>query len=350
MNILYLTNELNHADGVSAHLYNLIIELKRNYRVEVSIICGGGDALDKFIDTGSNVIENKIFYHSARSLKNFASAILYMYKISGSKKIDIIHSHSHYASNIANRSSKFSGVKTVQTVHGIIPDTGRLNLLAGNNFITVNDHVFRYVKVSCGKGKRVDLIYNGIDFNENTLMRKNDKMTFIAASRFEPGKGLETFIRAVGNLPEQFRSKAEFIIAGEGSLEKELKKLSNDIRANIIFPGMILDMRKMFEQTDVFIIPSESEGLPMTMLEAITSGNSIISSDFDGAESIITNGSDGIIFKMNDPDSLAEIFMSAIDNPGIMKRYSLALFKKAKEKFSLSEMVQRHINFYKSII
>jgi glycosyltransferase involved in cell wall biosynthesis len=350
MNILYLTNELNHADGVSAHLYNLINELKRNYRINISIICGGGNATDKFKNTGSDVIENQIFNHSARSLKNFASAILYMYKISGSKKIDIIHSHNHYATNIAYRSSKFSGVKTVQTVHGILPDTGRLKLLAGNNFIAVNDHVFKSVKVSCGKGKRVDLIYNGIDFKDNISKKNNDKMKFIAAARFEPGKGLETFIRAVGNLPEQFRSRAEFIIAGEGSLEKELMKLSNDISANIIFPGMIMDMRKMFDQTDVCIIPSESEGLPMTMLEAIASGNSIISSDFDGVESIITDGSEGLIFKKNDPYSLTEKLMSAIDDPGMMSRYSSALFKNAKTKFSISEMGQRHINFYKSII
>lgn len=350
MNILYLTNELNHADGVSAHLYNLISELKNKFRINISIICGGGNATDKFKDTGSEVIVNRTINHSSRNLKNFASAIIYVYKFARSDKTDIIHSHNHYTSNIAYRSSKFSGTKTVQTVHGIIPEEGRLEHLSGDNFITVNDHIYRSIKPKLSNENKIELIYNGLEFRDEINIEINNKVKFLAASRLEPGKGLSTYIEAVSKLPVEYRNRAEFIIAGEGSLENELKILNNETGAGIIFPGMIRDMRKMYDEADVFVIPSESEGLPMSMLEAIASGSSIISSDFEGVESIITDGIDGTLFRMNDPVSLKEKLMAAIDNPDKLRIYSSALLKKAKVKFSISGMGLKHYNFYKRII
>lgn len=349
MNILYLTNELNHADGVTVHLYNLIRELKNKYKINISIICGGGNATDKFKDICSELIVNRTINHSSRNLKNFASAILYVYKFARSYKTDIIHSHNHYASNIAYRSSKFCGAKTIQTIHGIIPEGGRLEHLSGDNFIAVNDHICKSVKPKLRIEKKIELIYNGLEFKE-IKRRERDKLMFIAASRLEPGKGLSTYIEAVSRLPREYRDRGEFILAGEGSLENELKNLNQKKGTGIIFPGMIRDTSKMFEVTDVFVIPSESEGLPMSMLEAIASGNSIISSDFDGVESIITDGGDGTLFRMNDSDSLKEKLMEAIDNPGKLRIYSSALLKKAKVKFSISEMGLKHINFYKRIL
>ncbi len=350
MNILYIANELNHSDGVSAHLYNLICELKKSYAIEASILCGGGNAVGKFKDAGSDVYENKILRHSERTMKNFTSAILYVYKYSQLNKAEIIHSHSHYASNIAYNSSKLSGAKTVQTVHGIIPDTGRLPHLSGKNFIAVNDHVLNYLKLRLKSRDRAVLIYNGIDFGKYEPKKTGNKLTFIAASRLESGKGLDTYIKAISSLSDNYRSRAKFIIAGEGSLENFLKELNTELNAGIIFAGRIKDLSTMLKKTDVFVIPSESEGFPMAMLEAAASGNSIISSDFEGVENIIDDGTDGIIFRRNNPSDLQKRIIYAMDNPELIKKFSASMIKKAKIKFSLTEVGQRHYDFYKRLL
>ena len=350
MNILHVTNELNHADGVSAHLYNLVNELNRNFNVKAGIICSGGDAVNKFADAGIEIIENKNLNHSTRSMKNFASAVIFLYKTVKSDNINILHSHNHYAANISFKSSKFSGVRIIQTVHGIIPESGRLSHHPGENFVAVNDHIFRLLNSKLKNINRIELIYNGLDFSEDIRKKKNEKLKFIAASRFEPGKGLNTFINAVGGLPEAYRSRADFIIAGEGSLETELKRFNKKINAGIIFPGMIKNLRELFMETDVFVIPSESEGFPFTMLEAAATLNAVISSDFDGVDSILTDNIDGLIFKKNDADELSRKIMYLIDNPESADNYSAAFFKKAKTRFNLSEMGRKHFNFYKSLV
>jgi len=350
MNILHVTNELNHADGVSAHLYNLVNELNRSYDVKAGIICSGGDAVKKFTDAGIEVTENKNLNHSTRSMKNFTSAVIFLFKTAKSNKINILHSHNHYVANISFKSSKFSGVKAIQTVHGIIPDRGRLSHHPGENLVAVNDHVFHSLKFKLKNKNRIELIYNGLDFDEDIRKKKNEKLKFIAASRFEPGKGLNTFINAVGGLPEDYRSRADFIIAGEGSLETEIKKLNKKINAGIIFPGMRRNLRELFMETDVFVIPSESEGFPITMLEAAATLNSVISSDFDGVENILTDNIDGLLFRKNDADDLSRKIMYLIDKPEAAVKYSAAFFKKAKARFSLSEMGRKHFNFYKSLI
>lgn len=351
MNILYLTNQLNYTDGVSTHLFYLLKHLKKMRDVNVFLMYGEGDASDKFNNENINLKQERKLNHRIRSISNYSSAIYTVYGFCRQNKINIIHSHNHYSSSIAKHASVFLNVKTVQTNHGIIPGEGRLNHFNADFYIAVNDRIKKFIVDNNIAGKsNVRLIYNGIDFDDTLIIKKNSPLKIIAASRFEKSKGLNTFILAVSKLPESLRKNVEIIIAGEGSLEKELKESDKKLKTGIIFSGNDKDLRKKLDQTSIFVIASNTEGLPMTIIEAAASRNLIVSSDFAGVTDILKNGTDGLIFKRNDADDLASKLIFALTNKELTDKMTSVFYEKAKKNFNSGLMCSEHINFYREIL
>jgi len=350
MKILYLTNELNYSDGVASHLFYLIKHLQLNGNASIYLMCGGGSGIEKFRALGIEILIDKNINHKNRTIKNFTSAIHSVYKFVKDKKIDIVHSHNHYASNIASKAAKFVNFETVQTVHGLIPETGRLKHYCSSNFIAVNDHVFDHLLKKNIPKNKITLIYNGIDFGAEAQHKSKNQIKIISASRLEIGKGIDTFIKAVSMLPPEYKVKAEFIISGSGSLESKLKDLNENLKTRIKFTGNLKNLKNQFEQTHVFVITSESEGLPITMLEAAASKNLVISSDFIGIENIITNDKEGLIFRMHDAKDLSSKIKFALDNIQMTNEIAEAFFLKAKSKFNAIDMAEKHYCLYKNIL
>jgi len=348
MNILHLTNELNYSDGVSSHLFYLLKSLKEQ-NVNSFILCGGGDALSKFEKYCSGIFVYEKLKHENRSAVNFPKAMLELRRIVNENKINLLHSHNHYAAGIAFRYSRLASLPAVQTVHGIIPPAGRLKHFAADHFIAVNDHVRDHVAEN-EPGKNVTIIYNGVEFHPFEKKLNTGKIRFIAASRLVKGKGLEAYIRAAGMIDPEYKQRAEFLIAGKGKLGNELENLNNELNAGIKFLGEITEMSKLFAETDVFVIPSENEGLPISLLEAASGKNLILASAFDGVENILVPDEEGLVFKINDSDDLLNKIKFIIDNPESIPKLSDNFYAKAKKKFNSTLMAEQHFELYSKIL
>lgn len=351
MNILHLTNELNQSDGVSGHLFYLLSKLRKTKKVNINLICGGGDAINKFEKSGISISVMKEFNHKNRSISGFIRSVRFLNKFIKKNKIQILHSHNHYAANISYYSSKFLSVKTIQTIHGIFPDGGKLKHFRAGYYIAVNDHIKDYIlQKRISDAKNTFLIYNGIDFISTEHTKPTEKIKIIAASRLEEGKGLEIFIDAVSKLSKQYNARTEFFIAGTGMMEEELKRKNKKLNAGVIFLGNVINMREVLNTTDIFVIPSEREGLPITMLEAAASRNIIISSCFEGVNSIIKNNETGLIFKLNNPNDLIEKIKFSIDNYEHCQTLAENFYTYAENNFNSSQMANKHLTLYSEIL
>jgi glycosyltransferase involved in cell wall biosynthesis len=351
MNILFLTNELNYTDGVSAHLYYLIKNLLKHADLNLHLICGGGDALEKFRDLKIEIISERIFNHKYRSTGNFIGAFNFTRKFVRSNNIELVHSHNHYAANIANYVSKFSDIITFQTNHGIIPDKGRLKHFSADKYIVVNNYISDYLtENNTALPENIFMIFSGVDFENGKYDKNFNPAKVISASRLEKGKGLDTIIKAVSLLSPDVKKKAEFIIAGEGSMKNELEKLNAEMNTGIIFPGNLKNIRDVFKKSEIFISASQSEGLPISMLEAAAERNLIISSDFRGVESIIENNKDGLIFGINNASELASKITFALNNKDHVYEMTENLFLKARIKFNSDIMADKHYSIYRKVI
>lgn len=350
MKILYLTNELNYADGVASHLFYLINNFDADIKSGIYLMAGGGSAIEKFNKLGVEVLTDKNVLHSKRDIKSFASAVFSIHKFIKANDINLVHSHNHYAAAIAEKAVKLTGAKTIQTVHGLFPEQGRLKHFNSGHYIAVNDHVSDHLLNKKIPDTQITLIYNGVDFGKQKRNKNIDNIRVISASRLEKGKGIEIFLKAVAKIPDTKRSNIEFLIAGSGSLEPELTRLNEKLKTRVIFIGNSINLREDFEKTHIFVLTSESEGLPITLLEAASEYNLIVSSDFNGIKNILTDKKEGLIFKMNDADDLASKLSLAFDNIQLLIEYTEAFHKKASVKFNAVVMAESHQKLYKNIL
>jgi glycosyltransferase involved in cell wall biosynthesis len=106
------------------------------------------------------------------------------------------------------------------------------------------------------------------------------------------------------------RKKFDFLFAiiGSGPLEQSLrlKVKSLKLEDKIIFTGAIPNAAKYLKAFDVFVLPSEKEGLPYTIIEAMAAGLPIVASRVGGIPEMIKDGVNGFLINPHDPEALAE--------------------------------------------
>lgn len=349
--ILIITNELLTTCGVSKHLFYFLSEAKKRDDIEFTILCGGGDAVDDYKNLCKEVIVNSAFMHEKRSAINFIKAFLFLVQLLAKNKYHIIHSHTHYADNIANIASYFVKVKTLQTVHGIIEPIGRLNHYPSKYFVAVNEHVYDYlIKQKKKPEKNVKLIRSGIPIPLKSQKTLDQKLKIISAGRLIPEKGFDIFIEAISKLKKYILDKAEFLIAGKGDYESELKKLAEELNVRINFIGEVKDLTSILMSTHIFVTASHSEGFPMTIIEAALNKNLILSSNFLGHDSFLKDKINSIIFNINDSDDLASKLKFAIENYQNLKDIIERSYNDSREEFNIDKMTNKTIAFYDEIL
>lgn len=353
MKILIITNELLTTCGVSKHLLYFLSEAKKRDDVEFTILCGGGDAVDDYKKLCKDLIINFSFKHEDRSVINFIKAFFFLIKLSVQNKYQIIHSHNHYASNIAKLVSYFVKVRTLQTVHGILEPIGKLNHYPSKYFIAVNDHVYDYLINRKNKSvENVRLIRNGVPIPINPKEKPNNKLRIISAGRLVPEKGFGIFIEAISKLKKESLDKAEFLIVGKGLYQSELKKIAENLNVSINFIGEVKDLNTLLMSTHIFVIAStsQSEGFPMSIIEASLNKNLILSSNFLGHNSILKDKINCLIFNINDPNDLADKLEYAIENFKDMNQIIERGYNDVCKEFSLNKMINETRTFYKEIL
>ena len=352
MKILIVTNELLNTCGVSKHLYELLSGFRTFKDLEILIVTGGGNAISKFETLGYEIIVNENFKHEKRSPIGFIKAIFWLIKLIAKRKIAVVHSHHHYAANIAQAAKLFTNTHTIITNHGILPEIGILSHFPSDHIIAVNQYVVDYIsRKNPHKNKSVHLIHYGIRNRSTKNKRGNEILRFISASRIVKEKSIDTFIKAISLLPDSVRNKAEFLIAGEGNYLNDLIKLESEIQSGVKFIGVIEDLQLYLNQTDVFVMTSKSssEGFPTALVEAGYAKNLIITSNFKGLDNIFKDNTDGIVFEVNNPTALSEKILFTINNFEKLKMFIENFYSKSICLFDPNTFSNKTFDLYQSV-
>ena len=350
MNILFLTDDVIYVSGVSKHLYYLLREFSKDKNYNIFLVCPGGDFVDEFRKLKINVIVNKEISHNERSFLNIIKSIWFIYHLVNKQNIQIIHSHTHYAANIAWWTSKLTKSITIQTIHGIQPPGGRLPHFIADYLISVNKNTINYL-VSIGKEKgRIYFVNLGLPFPEKYVKNRNEIKIFFA-SRLVPEKGADIYIDAIALVRDRLKEKVSFIMAGEGECENELKEQIARLRVDVKFLGKIKDSYDYLKDTHVFVFTSryQTEGFPLAIIEAALNENLIITSDFISLKEIFEENKDCLVFYNNDPTQLAEKLILAVDNYNDYSEMILNGSEKARGNFSVEKMVSELKDIYRNV-
>lgn len=185
-------------------------------------------------------------------------------------------------------------------------------------------------------------LVNGSGVNMNRFVRTElpEKPVFLMVSRVIREKGVMEFCQAAQmvkkNVPE-----ARFILLG--GLDSSIGALKQeDIQlyiadGSIEFPGEVKDPVSFYQQCTAFVLPSYyREGLPRTLLEAMSCGRAIVTTDWPGCREPVEDGVNGYMIPVKDAEALAQRLETLAKNPELMRRMGSAAYDTCKQKYEVS--------------
>lgn len=157
--------------------------------------------------------------------------------------------------------------------------------------------------------------------------------------RLTEQKGQRTFLEAARRLSGQ---KARFMLVGDGEDREALIQLARDmgLADRVIFTGFRQDVPRLLSATDVVVLPSLWEGLPICLLEAMAAGRPVIASAVDGSVEVVLPGQTGLLVPPDHPQALAEAIAFLMDHPLARERLGARGQERVRQLYSLSDMLR----------
>ncbi|MCE9585347.1 glycosyltransferase family 4 protein [Candidatus Nomurabacteria bacterium] len=364
MRILFLITKSTEG-GAQTHIFQLCRALKKEGH-DVAVMSSPGGWLEFAIkDLGGIFISNDYFKNSY-SFLNFLKSKKIILNTVDSFDPDIVSCHSGIA-GIFGRLSILNKKPTIFTAHGWSFGQGSPFLqkiitypseLLASHFCKKIICVSKYdlnlaIKLKVAPLYKLINIHNGAEIpSEKPLIRESLK-SIIFVGRLSNQKKPELLLNALNILPKDIINNIIVYIVGDGPNYDKLNSLviQNDLNEKVIFMGALsrLEILSFLEKNDLFILPTKQEGLPRSILEAISKGLPVIASDVGGVSEIVTSDI-GFLLKKNTAQELAEYIEYLYKNPNILTCMSQNAFLRAKNNFSLEKMIQETIQIYKEII
>ena len=179
-----------------------------------------------------------------------------------------------------------------------------------------------------------------------------DEFVILFLSRVEKGKGVYETVDSFQQLLKKFPN-AVLNIAGTGSeLEKVKQYVGSKGIEQINFLGWISGEQKLkaLKEADIFVLASYSEGMPISLLEAMAVGLSVVTTDVGGVKDFFEPGQMGLKVRPKDAKDLEEKFEKLLSNPQLMALNGKYNVDYAREKFSAVQVSKRLENIYNNVI
>lgn len=209
-------------------------------------------------------------------------------------------------------------------------------------------------------GRGVVVIRNGIEIPEippsapRGAMRTGrgaDRAAVVGfLGRLAPVKGCAVLLEA---MPAVLRQRdCELMVAGDGPLRRELEARAEalGIADRVRFLGYLTDVDGFLSQIDVLVMPSFSEGLPMSLLEAASRGVPILATSVGGIPEVVAHNVNGILVPPGDPTALSHALADLLCSPGLAGRLAAAGRSIVSAEFGAGRMTQSYENLYADLL
>jgi glycosyltransferase involved in cell wall biosynthesis len=283
-------------------------------------------------------------------------------------EIAVIHAHEFYMSMIGTLVSGMTGIPLVVTVHGssYYPDKRRRRLACrmmaarAAALVTVSEDLRRFFCRTSGTPLgRVRVIYNGIALSRHSAAsgRKVELLDSAgipreakvvgAVGNLYPVKGHLDLIRSARTIVHQ-HPMTHVVILGRGALHDALvgEAEALGIRDRIHLLGYRNDVKEWLGAMDVFTMPSLSEGLPLSLLEAMAAGVPPVVTQVGGMPEVVRDGETGFIVPPGDGAALADRISFLLGNPPLATKMGTASRDCILDRFTVDRMAAEYRDVY----
>lgn len=292
------------------------------------------------------------------------------------ERVDLVHAH-QYAPFFYSASSRLLGSRppVLFSEHGRAhPDYPRWKRILANRALlhkrdrvvavgeAVRQALIRNEGIAPG---RVEVIYNGIPLerfdlrlsaSERAAVRteiglNSDDLVLIQVARLDYLKDHATAIRTLERLVSS-RGDARLVLVGEGPERQTIEKLVGDrgLEAHVKFLGLRTDVPRLLAAADIAVLSSISEGIPLTLIEAMAAGLPVVSTRVGGVPEVVDDGQTGLLSPAGDDDSLAQNVLRVANSSELHTQMGRQGRDRAEAMFSEHRMHAAYLRLYSEML
>lgn len=350
-------------------------ELLPNEQFDINLICKESGPLTDYLDDSVRAFFVPTLCRNISLIEDMKSLIS-LYKLLKKEKYDIVHTHSSKTGILGRIAARLAGVPcVVHTVHGFaFESTKRKSVKLVYKWLEIfaakcttrliclhNEDKEICIKELYVDPMKISVIPNGVDLEkfapainkgdlkEKILGLKRNNFVFTMVGRLWPQKNPLYFAEAAKYIIENnLIPDSVFVIVGDGELMNDLKynyQTDMNLKKRLLLLGWRNDIPNILKASDVFVLPSLWEGMPLAILEAQSTGLPCIVSNINGNNCLVKNEFDGFLIELNDIDSFINALVRVTDDK-VLNIMSKNCRNKIVNEFNIVKRVDKIKDLY----
>ena len=288
---------------------------------------------------------------------------------------DIVHSRNWAAIEAVIAGRWVRSCTVVHSEHGLETDAGvrqprrrtwfrRLAFELAHRVLSVSHDLKKlHARTTGFAADRIHVVHNGVDGRRffpapstrarvrGELGLSEDEFCIGCVGNLLPVKDHLTVLRAVESIAGHLGGW-RLIIVGEGSERPTLEAfIANhpEFEGRVLLTGTSDRVPELLQAMDVYVLPSLSEGISNSLLEAMSSGLPVIATDTGGNPEVVVDGESGLLFPVGGSARLAEQLMELHRRRDVRARLAQQAIRRVREEFSIDSMIRKYAQVYESL-
>ena len=270
-------------------------------------------------------------------------------------QVDGVHTHDDRPHIYGTPAALLAGVpRVIHTRHGqslrLSPRQRRLvNFLSRltDRFVCVSRDSARLAVEQGVRASKVCAVWNGIDTARFIDRGPRGDGPAVLVARLAPEKDAETLLRAAA-LARREDASFRLEIAGDGPCMTWLRAVAAELNLGngVTFLGETRDVPAVLARAQLFVLSSVSEGMSLTLLEAMATGLAVVATNVGGNPEVVVDGETGLLVPPRDPAALAAALLRLRREPGERARLGRAGRERVERHFDVRRMVAKYEELY----
>ncbi|MBI2359835.1 MAG: GT4 family glycosyltransferase PelF [Deltaproteobacteria bacterium] len=289
-------------------------------------------------------------------------------------RIQIMHSYSFYPNFFAVPAARLAGVPVIIAS---IRDTGvyltpmrrraqRIVCRLAHRIVANSEAVKSWLISEGYDAGKIAVIRNGIDISRFVNARRDGRVhrelgipseapLIGMICRLKPLKGIDYFLEAAAIVLHRFPDARFLIVGGDGddrAYRRELEGYARDLalEGRVFFMEFRLDVPEVLAELALSVLPSLSEGLPNSVLEAMAAGVPVVATRVGGNPEAVEDGVSGLLVPPQDSAALARAMCRILRDPELASRFGQVGRRRVAEQFSIERMTRATEGLYLELL
>lgn len=338
--------------GAQSHVRDLYARLRN--RIDGILVAGGsGPLFGQMKALGAQTVQIESLTNSLSPIHMLKAVRNVIRALQGSS-VDFIHAHSAKGGAVARLAGLWLKIPVIYTVHGfgfkkaapwkqrwaaklaeyvLAPLTAQM--------ICVSDEEARMARTLPIQRSRVNVIRNGVEDVHQRCHPDAPVTRVVMTARLAAPKRPDLLIQAMTTA--DFPTAANVVLAGDGPQRESLSRQAEEAKVapRVQFAGNVDNIPSLLASAQLFVLLSDHEGLPISILEAMRAGLPIIASDLPGIREQLVHGESGWLVNHLDPSALADAFRTLSSDPALRQALGSAARRRYEQLFEISAMAEQ---------